>query len=103
MTTPPRRRPDAIDAFEGEVSRALGEASSLELQYALAEEHLPETAHHVFRDGSVRLIDLGESRAHMTIDRRFAEVLTEINEQARKIARLERDVAAFRASQGDGG
>jgi hypothetical protein len=97
------RRPDAIDAFESELSRALDETPSLELQHALAEERLPETAHHVFRDGSVRLIDLGDSRARMEIDKRFAAVLATINEHVKRIAQLERDVAAFRASQGDGG
>jgi hypothetical protein len=89
------RSPDAIDDLEIEVSRALNAATGPELRDALADERLPETARAALREGGVRLVALGEAYARMEIDKRFAPLLVEIAGQTKRIAQLERAVAAL--------
>jgi hypothetical protein len=83
------------------MSRALSEATPEDLADALAAERLPEPASTVLRDGSVRLIHLGEARARREIDQRFAEILHAIAERDRRIDVLEQQVAELRSVSSD--
>lgn len=84
------------------MSRALMKTSRAELLDALVDDRLPEPASSVLREGSVRLLHMGEARARREIDQRFAEVLAAIAERDRRIEALETQVASLMAN-GAGG